>query len=96
MTRATLHDELMREAGFETDYHRDLDRRREHRHHLRLRAVAGLPWLVLGVAGIVELWGKYFPGIPRPVVIGAIGLGFVVNAVLFVRDRLLPWMGDQA
>jgi hypothetical protein len=94
--RATLNDELMREAGFETDYHRELDRRREQRQQVRLRAFAGLPWIILGVAGVVELWGKYFPGIPRPVVIGAIVLGFVVNAVLFVRDRLLPWMEDQA
>ena len=93
--RATLHDELMREAGFDTDYHRELERRREHQHQLRLRAVAGLPWLVLGAAGVVELWGRYFPGIPRPVVIGAIVLGFVVNAALFVRSRLLPWMEDQ-
>ena len=89
--RTTLHDELMREAGFETDYHRELGRRRECRDQLRLRAVAGLPWLLLGVAGVVELWGKYFPGIPRPVVVGAIVLGFVVNAVLFVRNRFLPW-----
>jgi cytochrome c-type biogenesis protein CcmH/NrfG len=29
--RATLHDELMREAGFETDYHRELARRHEER-----------------------------------------------------------------
>ena len=91
MTKATLHDELMREVGFETDYHRDLERRRERRDQLRLRAVAGLPWLLLGVAGVVELWGNYFPGIPRPVVVGAIVLGFVVNAVLFVRNRFLPW-----
>jgi len=93
--RATLHDELMREAGFETDFHRGLERRREHRHQLRLRAVAGLPWLVLGVAGLVELFGRFFPGIPRPVVVGAIVLGFVVNAVLFARNRLVPWLGGE-
>lgn len=29
--KATLHDELMREAGFENDYHRELARRRERR-----------------------------------------------------------------
>jgi hypothetical protein len=95
VVRATLHDELMREAGFETDYHHDLERRRENRHQLRLRAVAGLPWFVLGVAGVVELWGGYFPGIPRPVVVGAIVLGFAVDAVLFVRNRLVPWLEGQ-
>src|SRR5205823_10893961 len=73
--KATLHDELMHEAGFETEYHSDLERRREQRHQLRLRAVAGLPWLVLGVAGVVELWGRNFPGIPRPVVVAAIVVG---------------------
>jgi len=26
LTSATLHDELMREAGFETEYHRDVER----------------------------------------------------------------------
>ena len=93
--KATLHDELMGQAGFETDYHRELDRRREHRQQLRLRAVAGLPWLLLGVAGVVELWGKYFPGIPRPVVDGAIVLGFGNDALLFARSRLLPWMEDR-
>ena len=93
--RATLHDELMREAGFDTDFHRDLERRREHRQQLRLRAVVGLPWLVLGVAGLVELVGRFFPGIPRPVVVGAIVLGFVVNAVLFVRNRFVPWLEGE-
>jgi hypothetical protein len=32
--RATLHDELMREAGFETKYHRELDRRRATRQRI--------------------------------------------------------------
>jgi multisubunit Na+/H+ antiporter MnhC subunit len=54
-----------------------------------------LPWLVFGAAGVVELWGRYFPGIPRPVVVGAIVVGFAVNAVLFVRNKLVPWMEDQ-
>ena len=93
--RATLHDELMREAGFDTDYHRELKRRRGQRHQLRLRALAGLPWLVLSAAGIVELWGRYIPGIPRPVVVGAIVLGLVVNATLFVRNRLVSWPGGK-
>jgi hypothetical protein len=33
--RATLHDELMHEAGFETDYHRKLERRRDRRRRAR-------------------------------------------------------------
>jgi hypothetical protein len=93
--RATLHDELMREAGFDTEYHCDLERRREHRHQLGLRVVAGLPWLVLGAAGVVELWGRFFPGIPRSVVVGAIVLGFAINAVLFARNRLVPWLEGE-
>jgi hypothetical protein len=47
VTKATLHDELMHEAGFESDYYTELDRRREYRHQLRLRAFADrlLPWM---------------------------------------------------
>jgi hypothetical protein len=63
--RATLHDELMREAGFESDYERDLAERRERRLQTRrrdvLRAtrVAGfLGAIALGVAWIIETDGK--------------------------------------
>jgi polyferredoxin len=70
--RATLHDELMREAGFDTEYHRELERRRERRRHARTWAVAHALLIVLLVAAVIELWGHYLPGLPRPLVVTAI------------------------
>jgi hypothetical protein len=37
--RATQHDELMREAGFETDYYVELERRRERRRQTLRRDI---------------------------------------------------------
>ena len=70
--RATLHDELMHDAGFETDYHRELEQRRERRHRARAWTVAKALVIVLIVAGVIELWGHYLPGLPRPLVVTAI------------------------
>jgi len=72
MTRATLHDELMREAGFETDYHRDLELRRERRRRARAWTLAHALLIGLLIAGLIELWGHYLPGLPRPLVVTAI------------------------
>jgi polyferredoxin len=70
--RTTLHDELMREAGFETDYHREVERRRERRRHARAWTLAHALLIVLLIAAVVELWGHYLPGLPRPLVVAAI------------------------
>jgi fatty acid desaturase len=72
VTKATLHDELMREAGFETDYHRELERRRERRRRARAWAVAHALVGVVGLAALIELWGNFLPGLPRSVVATAI------------------------
>jgi hypothetical protein len=42
-TKPTLHDELMREAGFETEYHEALAHRREARR-ARLRSTPSRSW----------------------------------------------------
>ena len=70
--RATLHDELMHEAGFETDYYHELERRRERRRHARAWTLANALLVVLLIAGVIELWGHYLPGLPRPLVVTAI------------------------
>ena|SRR5919109_2118077 len=70
--RATLHDELMHEVGFETDYHRELGRRRERRRHARAWTLAHALLIVLLIAAVIELWGHYLPGLPRPMVLTAI------------------------
>jgi hypothetical protein len=94
MTKATLHDDLMREAGFEADYHRDVERRRERRHRARAWAVAHALVIVLAIAGLIELWGHYLPGIPRPLVLAAVAIGFVAQAVHWLK-RLVSAMEDQ-
>jgi MFS family permease len=159
--RATLHDELMREAGFESDYHHARERRRAAKRRTALLgllvviflcALAGvvvwldewlaLPiprvvivglvmagvvghfvWLMSGwltrhagieysrramvsaavrasslvliVAAVVQLVAPYLPGIPKSIVIAALVLGLVLEAVAFVKNRVLPWMEDQ-
>ena len=58
MTKATLHDELMREAGFETDYYAEHALRREQRRRKLkvdlLRAVRVLA--VIGVLFGIAVW----------------------------------------
>jgi hypothetical protein len=58
VTKATLHDELMHEAGFETDYYAEIARRREQRHRKLkvdlLRAVRVLA--VIGVLFGIAVW----------------------------------------
>ena len=92
---ATLHDELMREAGFETDYHRDLEQRRERRRRARAWTLAHALLIVLLVAGVIELWADYLPGIPRRLVAAAIVTVAIVPVIDWVRHRLPPWMEEQ-
>ena len=93
--RATLHDELMREAGFETEYHRDLERRRERRRRVTVRTVIRAGWLVLLAAAAVDVWAHHFSGIPKPVATVAVAVGVVVQVGDFVKSKLLPWMEGQ-
>jgi hypothetical protein len=90
--KATLHDELMRAAGFETDYYVELEQRRERRRKkLRLdvlRAtrivalVCALTWAVVETADVA---GKT-DHLPRPLLYGAIvALNVGVAADLLVR-----------
>jgi hypothetical protein len=83
--RATLHDELMREAGFETDYHRGLERRSERRRHARAWVLANALVIVLVAAGLIELWGHYLPGLPRPLVVTAIVVLTLGQVVLWLK-----------
>ena len=88
MTKATLHDELMREAGFETDYYRDLALRRERRRQtLRRRILLALSvgafvgGLVAAVAWIIEVSGNT-AHVPRGLLAAAVaagGLGGIAN-----------------
>jgi hypothetical protein len=48
--RATLHDGLMREAGFATDYQRG----REHRRRWAIRVVIASAWLLAIAAVVVQ------------------------------------------
>jgi hypothetical protein len=57
--RATLHDDLMREAGFESDYHAELERRREQRRRKLqldfLRAVRAVAVVAVLLAAVLPL-----------------------------------------
>jgi hypothetical protein len=59
LVKATLHDELMREAGFESDYYVELVRRREHRSRKlkadALRAVRAAAVVAVLVAAVLPL-----------------------------------------
>jgi hypothetical protein len=93
--KATLHDELMREAGFDTDYHRELERRRERRRRLSLRTAIRFGWLVLIAAGVIDLWAHHFSGMPKPIAAAAVAVGFAFRVGDFVKNKLVPWMEDQ-
>jgi hypothetical protein len=85
MTRATLHDELMREAGFETDYDRGLEERQTRR---RRRVI----WLV-DVAATAAISASLLAlGVPHPWGLGGIPwllIPVVVHRVMLrVTDRL--------
>ena len=93
--RATLHDELMRKAGFETDFHRELERRRERRRRLSARTAIRFGWLVLIAAGVIDLWAHHFSGMPKPIAAAAVAVGFAFQVGDFVKNKLVPWMEDQ-
>jgi hypothetical protein len=90
-----MHDELMREAGFETDYHRELERRRERRRRLSLRTAIRFGWLVLIAAGVIDLWAHNFSGMPKPIAAAAVAVGVAFRFGDFFKNKLAPWMEDQ-
>jgi hypothetical protein len=96
--RATLHDELMREAGFETDYYVELARRREERRkRLRrdvLRATTVLAFLGAfagSIAWIIDVAGKnrHLPWelLLALIVLATLGCAAQLLAGLLTRDE---------
>jgi hypothetical protein len=80
--RATLHDELMHEAGFETDYHRGHE---EHQTRRRRRIISLIFWTATAAieASLIAL------GIPHPWGLGGIPWLFIPVAVFWVMQRFL-------
>ena len=94
--RATLHDELMREAGFETDHDRELDRRRERRRRSVVRAAIPLAWLVLMVVVVVQLVAIRSREIPESLAIAAVILGLTLHgAIRLMKRRASRWKGGH-
>src|SRR5947207_11922192 len=88
--RATLHDELMREAGFESDYYAEVSRRREERRrrtrsarHRVLVLWYRLLLLLCLVAATANLVGLVHY-VPKPIA----GLATVVAVVVLRADQL--------
>jgi hypothetical protein len=99
--RATLHDELMRAAGFETEYHEALARRREARQArvrstpvlvLRALILLLLVVFVLDVFGFVHLVPKPLAGVLTFFSVGLLtDFGLRLVWALLVRVlRVLP------
>jgi hypothetical protein len=84
MTKATLHDELMREAGFEVAQLDERERRRMQRGR-RLRRVAAFVGIAAAVAIVAGL--EFLHGIIRSNgrIGGAAVLAGVVGVLLFLR-----------
>jgi hypothetical protein len=79
--RATLHDELMREAGFATDYHRERERRRAARRRTELLGLVGVIFLC-SLAGAVAGLKEWLPlPIPRTLIAGLAAAGVVGGLV---------------
>jgi len=92
--RATLHDELMREAGFESDYYAEHARRREQRR-LKLRAdllratrAAAVVAVLFGAAvWFVDAFGASVGVARAPLRVGEVAL-VVGLAADFLLDRM--------
>jgi fatty acid desaturase len=85
MTRPTLHDELMREAGF-ADRHRELEERQTRRRRriivlIHFAATAAISALLLAV------------GMPHPLGLGGIPWLIVPVVVFWVMRRVLDHLG---
>jgi peptidoglycan/LPS O-acetylase OafA/YrhL len=92
--RATLHDELMYEAGFEVDYFQELERRRERRRRLTVRLAVLVVSSVVVVASAVELLGDYFP-VPDAITGVALAVGAVTPLVHLVAGFIGRLRGNE-
>jgi sterol desaturase/sphingolipid hydroxylase (fatty acid hydroxylase superfamily) len=92
--RATLHDELMREAGFETDYHRERARRHAVSRHTMLLGL--LVVIVLcALAGVVA-WLSESAALPVPhVVIAGLAAAGLVGQLLWLMIAWFSRPEDQ-
>jgi fatty acid desaturase len=84
--RATLNDELMREAGFESDYHRELEERQTRR---RKRIIL---LIVLAATAAIEA-ALVALGIPHPWGLGGIPWLLIPAVVFWVMRRVLERLG---
>ena len=93
--RATLHDELMRDAGLESDCYAEHARRRQQsRQRLRraLRPVAIAGWLVWLVAQMVDFMGAH---VPRGLLWAALAAGVVGAVADWVFRRMTRNESDR-
>jgi fatty acid desaturase len=86
VTKATMHDELMHEAGFETDSHRELEERRTERRRRIIVLIS------LAAAAAIEV-ALLALGIPHPWGLGGIPWLFIPAAVFWVMRRVLDRLG---
>ena len=89
--KATLHDELMHEAGLESDHHVELVRRREERRRklkvdlLRAVRVAAVIAVLLGtIVPLLDIFSgsNNVPRAPFVVVVAAILVGLIADLLL--------------
>jgi hypothetical protein len=79
--RATLNDELMREAGFASDYYRERERRRTARRRAELLGLVVLIFLCSLAGGLAWL-DEWLPlHIPRSLILGLVTAGVVGQGV---------------
>ena len=88
--RATLHDELMRDAGFATNRDRELARLRATRQRLA-RSVGSLAVALGGFSGLLLEFGHGSSAAGVALAVLA-GIGLVCGAVL---DRVERWKGGE-
>ena len=84
--RATLHDELMREAGFEADRDHQLEERRIRR---RRRFITLIHWTATAAISLL----LFAVGVPHPLGLGGIPWLLIPVVVFWVIRRLLDRLG---
>jgi hypothetical protein len=84
--RTTLHDELMRDAGFDTDSDRELEERRVER---RRRVIVLIHWAATAAVSL----SLFALGVPHPLGLGGVAWLIVPVAVFWVMRRVLNSLG---
>ena len=93
--KASLHDELMREAGFESDYYAELARRRVQSRRIALRVARRIAPLVVVVACGIDLGHRFMPGLPQWAISLAIAI-FVSEIFLdWLREGRFDWLAER-